>query len=727
MERNILNKLSVIVTYYNNEDHIGDCITSLKNQRNQDFDIIIVDDGSIDASTEILQQQLATYDKDVTFVQIEHNSGHAHARNVALDCVDTPYVMFLDADDQLASYAIDFYLNHVNGLDGLIAPIHKFTNHRPQYVDKDKVRLEYLSHQTNPNSFLRKHTVCNILFRTAIIKAHHIRFNESLRIFTDMSFTLEYLKYAEHFVRVFDFPFYYRGEVYDPFNSNTLSDQDFVLTFDDYVESFFDAMQRTDNKKIQSFLIDKMKNEIKQGFDPSLRDIKARYVALEDSLIKVVKAVKWNIIRDGKLLYNLEVLFLAMNDVDHAKYINKLRKKTRLVKDIVTNSKAKERSRYQLTDDKDIVDDKTIVFESFGGKNYSDSPKYIYEYMQQHYPQLNYIWVCARPEQTVIPGNAIKVQKGSRAYYQAYAKAKYWVSNARLPLYLNKKENQVYIQTWHGTPLKRLANDMKVVRMPGTTTANYKKNFYSEASRWDYLVSPNRYSTNIFKTAFWMDEARIWEIGYPRNDVLVTRQNDTDYLNQIKRDLNLPEDKKVIMYAPTWRDDEFVKKGQYLFDLKINLANLQKQIGDDYVILLRMHYLIANALDLNGYEDFAIDVSNYNDISELYLISDALITDYSSVMFDYGILKRPQFFFAYDIEKYDKGLRGFYMDYMNDLPGEIITDEFKLAEELKHIDKHKERYKDKIEKFYQDFCSLEKGHASQFIGDHIYNDIHRHQ
>lgn len=137
------------------------------------------------------------------------------------------------------------------------------------------------------------------------------------------------------------------------------------------------------------------------------------------------------------------------------------------------------------------------------------------------------------------------------------------------------------------------------------------------------------------------------------------------------------------MYAPTWRDDEFVKKGQYLFDLKINLENLQKELGENYVILLRMHYLIANALDLNGYEDFAIDVSNYSDISELYLISDALITDYSSVMFDFGILKRPQYFFAYDIEKYDKGLRGFYMDYMNDLPGEIITDEFKLAEELK--------------------------------------------
>lgn len=134
-----------------------------------------------------------------------------------------------------------------------------------------------------------------------------------------------------------------------------------------------------------------------------------------------------------------------------------------------------------------------------------------------------------------------------------------------------------------------------------------------------------------------------------------------------------------------------------------------------------MHYLISNALDLSGYEDFAIDVSNYNDISELYLISDALITDYSSVMFDFGILKRPQYFFAYDIEKYDKGLRGFYMDYMNDLPGEIITDEFKLAEELKDIDKHKEKYKDKIEKFYDEFCSIEKGQSSKIIGDFIYD------
>lgn len=714
-----MNKLSIIITYYNNEEHILDCIESIKKQRNQNFDLIIVDDGSTDSSANLIKDSISDYDKSITYIKLEYNSGHAYARNKALEKVNTQYLMFLDADDQLASYAVEYYLSKVNGLDGLIAPIHKFTINKPQYVDKDKIRIEYLTQKSNPNSFLRKNTACNILFKTAIIKAHNIRFNEILKIYTDASFILDYINYAERFVRLFDFPFYYRGEIYDPFEGNTLSDQDFILTFEDYVNSYIDSVKRTNNKKVLNFLTHKMKLEIKNGFDPSLRDIELRYNMLEKPLVKIVKTIKWDLLKDSKLLYNLEILFLSMNAVENAKYVNNLRSVSRHVKNIVQNNKMKNRSKYQLLDKEESVDSNTIVFESFGGKNYSDSPKYIYEYMQQNYPKLNYIWVFNNPDKNVIIGNAEKVKKGSKEYYDAYSKAKFWVTNARLPLYLNKKENQIYIQTWHGTPLKRLANDMKVVRMPGTTTANYKKNFYAETSRWDYLVSPNRYSTNIFKTAFWMDEERTWEIGYPRNDVLVNRSDDQEYINQIKKDLNLPEGKKVIMYAPTWRDDEFVKKGQYLFDLKINLENLQKELGENYVILLRMHYLIANALDLNGYEDFAIDVSNYSDISELYLISDALITDYSSVMFDFGILKRPQYFFAYDIEKYDKGLRGFYMDYMNDLPGEIITDEFKLAEELKNIDEHKEKYKEKIEKFYEKFCSLEKGQSSKFIGDYI--------
>ncbi|WP_239774580.1 bifunctional glycosyltransferase family 2 protein/CDP-glycerol:glycerophosphate glycerophosphotransferase [Mammaliicoccus sp. N-M50] len=716
-----MNELTIIITYHNKEDYILDCIGSIKNQRNQNFDLIIVNDGSTDSSNRLVNEAINNYDKNVNHINLDRNYGHAYARNIALENVETKYFMFLDADDQLASYSVEYYLSKINGLDGLIGPINKFSLKKPQYVNKDKIRIDYLTKGNNPNSFLRKNTVCNILFKTSIVKAHNIRFNEDLKIYIDTSFTLEYIKYVERFVRLRNFPFYFRGEIYDPFEGNTLSDQDFIFTFEDYVNSYLDSIKRTDNKDILNFLSQKMKLEIKKGFDPSLRDINIRYSVLAQPLIKIVKRLKWNIIKDGKILYKLELLFLSMNDIENAKYINNIRSVSRHVKNIVQNNKMKNRSKYQLLDKEEAVNNETIVFESFGGKNYSDSPKYIYEYMQKHYPKLNYIWVFKNPNQNVITGNAVKVKKGSKEYYDAYSKAKFWVTNARLPLYLNKKDNQIYIQTWHGTPLKRLANDMKIVRMPGTTTPKYKKNFYAETSRWDYLISPNRYSTNIFKTAFWMDENRTLEIGYPRNDILVNRSNDQEYIEKLKKELNIPKGKKIIMYAPTWRDDEFVKKGKYLFDLKINLENLQKELGDEFVVLLRMHYLISNALDLSGYEDFAIDVSNYNDISELYLISDALITDYSSVMFDFGILKRPQYFFAYDIEKYDKGLRGFYMDYMNDLPGEIITDEFKLAEELKDIDKHKEKYKDKIEKFYDKFCSIEKGQSSKIIGDFIYD------
>ncbi|MDU6445437.1 MAG: bifunctional glycosyltransferase family 2 protein/CDP-glycerol:glycerophosphate glycerophosphotransferase [Staphylococcus epidermidis] len=718
-----MNKLTIIVTYYNAEEYITGCLESIKQQRTQDFNLIIVNDGSTDQSKKLMDEAIKDYDKNIRFIDLDENSGHAHARNIALEEVETPYFMFLDADDELASYAITFYLEKFNNTDGLIAPIHSFTTQRPQFVDLDRVRVEYFNAKGNINSFVRKQSACNTIFRTPIVRAHHIRFNENLNTYVDWSFVLEYMKYVNKFVRIFNFPFYFRGEVYDPFETLTLSEQNFDILFKDYVNSFYDAIKRATNPKVREFIVTKMGNKIANEFEPTRYDINERYQTHKDTLVELSKFLHVHLVKNQKLINKIETILLMNNETDKAFKVNQFRKTLRHVKNIVLRRKNKERSLYDLTDKEDNVKPKTIVFESFGGKNYSDSPKYIYEYMQKYYPNYRYIWSFKNPDKNVVPGSAEKVKRNSAEYYQAYSEASHWVSNARTPLYLNKKENQTYIQTWHGTPLKRLANDMKVVRMPGTTTPKYKRNFNRETSRWDYLISPNRYSTEIFRSAFWMDEERILEIGYPRNDVLVNRANDQEYLDEIRTHLNLPSDKKVIMYAPTWRDDEFVSKGKYLFELKIDLDNLYKELGDDYVILLRMHYLISNALDLSGYENFAIDVSNYNDVSELFLISDCLITDYSSVMFDYGILKRPQFFFAYDIDKYDKGLRGFYMNYMEDLPGPIYTEPYGLAKELKNLDKVQQQYQEKIDAFYDRFCSVDNGKASQYIGDLIHKDI----
>ncbi|WP_346731558.1 CDP-glycerol glycerophosphotransferase family protein [Staphylococcus sp. IVB6227] len=376
-----------------------------------------------------------------------------------------------------------------------------------------------------------------------------------------------------------------------------------------------------------------------------------------------------------------------------------------------------------LYNSKRAVKNNTIVFESFGGKSYSDNPKCIYEYMKLRYPQYKYYWVAQNSETFKSPNNLNIVVKNSRAYYNLYKKAHVWVLNSRLPLHMQKKENQLYIQTWHGTPLKRLANDMHKVRIPNTTTALYKKNFYRATRRWDYLISPNKYSTEIFRSAFWMDTDRILEVGYPRNDLLVNHQDDKILQQDIRQSLKIPDGKKVILYAPTWRDDDYFYVGSYKFELTLDLSKLQKSLGDNYVILLRMHYFIANRLDLSGLEGFAIDVSGHPDISELFLISDALITDYSSVMFDYGILKRPQFFFAYDIDKYNQELRGFYMNYHKDLPGPIYQTTDELLTGLQNMSEVAINYREQIESFHQRFCSFETGTASKFIGDFIHQHI----
>ena len=139
----------------------------------------------------------------------------------------------------------------------------------------------------------------------------------------------------------------------------------------------------------------------------------------------------------------------------------------------------------------------------------------------------------------------------------------------------------------------------------------------------------------------------------------------------------------------------------------------RKELGDEYVVLLRTHYFIADNLDTTGMEGFAYNLSKYDDIAELYLISDILITDYSSVFFDYANLKRPMLFFTYDLDKYRDVLRGFYIDMETELPGPLLFTNDEIIDSIKNIDKVSEKYKDVYDVFYERFCGWEDGHASE--------------
>lgn len=362
-----------------------------------------------------------------------------------------------------------------------------------------------------------------------------------------------------------------------------------------------------------------------------------------------------------------------------------------------------------------------ILFESFLGKQYSDNPRAIYEYLKIHHPHLKLYWSVDKQNINSFEKlNILYTKRFSIKWLFLMTRAKYWVSNSRLPLWIPKPENTIYLQTWHGTPLKKLATDMDEVYMPGTTTEKYKLNFVKESSKWDYLISPNKYSTEIFKRAFQFNK-KIIESGYPRNDFLINSNNNKD-ISSLKKRLNIPTNKKVVLYAPTWRDDDFKKVGHYRFDLPFDLSSMEKKLGNDYIIILRLHYLVAEKINLSNYPNFIFDFSNHEDIRDLYLIADLLVTDYSSVFFDFANLKRPMIFYVHDIENYRDKLRGFYFDFEKNAPGPLVQTTDSLIQAIKQTEEP-DYHIDVYQKGFESFTKLEDGYATKRVVENVFSDI----
>lgn len=361
---------------------------------------------------------------------------------------------------------------------------------------------------------------------------------------------------------------------------------------------------------------------------------------------------------------------------------------------------------------------KLIVFESFFGRKYSDNPKAIYEYMKQNYPEYKCIWNVNKEYVNYFKEKKIPyVVRFSVRSALIIARAKFWIINTRLPLWLKKPMGTTIVQTWHGTPLKTLGRDVSLLTMPGMTPEKYHGDVVKDSDKWDYCISPNPYSTDIFKRAFRLKPEQMVNSGYPRNDVLIN--HDDSYASQIKEKLGIDKNKKVVLYAPTWRDNEYVRSDYYTAKLHLDLNEMEKRFGDKAVLLIRTHYLIANNLDLKE-NSFAFDVSDYQDINDLYIVSDLLITDYSSVFFDYANLKKPMIFYAYDLEEYAGEIRGFYFDYTKEAPGPILTKEEQVYDEINQ-QLNVPTLSDNYEQFIKKYCNWEDGNSTQRAVSFILN------
>ncbi|QDP96562.1 hypothetical protein FOE78_12175 [Microlunatus elymi] len=361
----------------------------------------------------------------------------------------------------------------------------------------------------------------------------------------------------------------------------------------------------------------------------------------------------------------------------------------------------------------------TVMFECDRGAHFGDAPRYIYERLIERDHGLKIFWSNNTTQRFPDP-NTTKIKRHSPRYYWELSRARYWVNNQNFPGDLSKPRRTRFLQTWHGTPLKRMQHDVPhmLSRDPG-----YQERAARLTSYWDVLLSSGPYATECFRSAF-RYEGPILEVGYPRNDPFFWGDAATR-AQEVRSRLGLGSDsRKILLYAPTFRDDE--RKGvHWKHKIELDLDRLVREFGDEYVVVVRFHQLVRQSmtkLKLSR-DDVLIDGSTYPDIQELLLATDVLITDYSSIFFDFALLRRPILFFAYDIEKYEKDLRGFYLDLAESAPGPVLRTNDELFSALSDLEGLTAEYADRLADFARRYGPASDGGASDRVIDAFFGNI----
>lgn len=731
-------KISVIIPFSHYPHYLKECLESLKTSAFQDFETLLVVDKEHDCIDDVI--------KEYSFVRVIESQVHgcAACRNVGMQYAMGEYIYFLDADDYVLENTLGLLAVHAHGEDIVYGAISNTWNNKANYLEKianqeidpedleekqrlheEKVdayrlknpdesehRLQSVYYLLRVKKGIRSITALGILFKTTFIRQNGFTFDENYRYYSDMTFLCPVLDRLTSQVRVED-AIYVKRKHNDPINYSALSQEESDDRFEERCKAVETTRSLIDENGIVRYYLDfklihfftrSMSKRLRRSQDERWRNEYFTMIIpyIEKCRPDVLDELSRNNAKMVRALLNHDLKGVQKQ----VRWVLGKKKFKKMLKNKNTAYKLAYFHRYL----KQPVKENVILFETFMAKNYSDSPKYIYEYIAQNHPEYECVW--AINDGAKIPYGAKTVKRFSFQYAYYLAVSKYLVFNVRPPLWYRKREEQVFLETWHGTPLKRLVFDQEEVT---SASPKYKQQFYRQRKDWDFLVSANPFSTKTFRSCF-LYEGEMLEYGYPRNDILYWPNKD-EIAQQLKEKLGIPKDKKTILYAPTWRDDQHYGSGQYKFELALDLKLMKERLQDDYVVLLRTHHYISDHIDVSGLGDFVINLSSYDDISEIYLISDICITDYSSVFFDYANLKRPILFYTYDFDKYKNQLRGFYIDMNTEVPGPLLYTSEQVVQAIEDIDEITEEYKERYDQFYDRFCCYDDGHASEHVAE----------
>ncbi len=343
-----------------------------------------------------------------------------------------------------------------------------------------------------------------------------------------------------------------------------------------------------------------------------------------------------------------------------------------------------------------------IVFSNFWGRGYGCNPKYIAQYIIEHNLPFKLYWLIDKQKcknETYLPKEIKEVDINSFGALYHLSTAFVWIDNSRKFLYPPKKKSQLYIQTWHGN-----VGPKKIEKSAENNLEDwYKKNAKKDSQMIDLCISGSSHLTQIYKNDFWYS-GQVLESGYPRTDILF---NDTKIQN-LKCELGY-FDKKICIYAPTFRNNNSLKP--YNLDYGKLKTSLESKFGGNWIIFLRFHPNMNDFININ-LPDFVVNVSQYSDVQELMAISDCMITDYSSIIFEFMLTKRPAFIYASDLNEYKKNERSFYFT-LDSTPFSLAKDNNELSNNI--INFNNIEYQKKIFAFSNKMHIFDDGKSSERI------------
>lgn len=699
--------ISVIIPTYNVESFIEETLLSLKNQTFQgSFEVIVIDDCSTDNTLNIVKEFKQNYPELhlKIFVQ-KKNMRQGTARNRGVRESQGKYIFFLDGDDFIDPNTFEkmFQIAEKNECDFVLCDwVYYYEDKGKVYVNSDRFLFRDFLIDDQVEMLLEAETyfTVNKLYRKEFLEKYNIKYGEGY-IYEDFEFYVKVAQYASK-VGIVQNP-YYRVRVNQ--ESTTKTNTKGTLHIDSLIIAVKNTLKDFDPRShygyyhLYKYLMRKTLTYLDKRAPKRYR---------RQTLKKIVeilneKSTEYNVPPRVVPLYHFlfRRKYLQHGDISKIQLIWYLHKKGKLrklftlalkIKNAILSfaKKVKQKKRQKLIKSfyKRPIEKGSILFLGFDYR-YVGNSKYFFDYIKNSKEVGNIYFVT---ENKNVPAE-YRIKPRSNKFYEKLAVANLVLVESWVPLAFNKREGSTWIQLWHGTPFKKVFFDSHEFYI-SHFNKNHKRNKQRDIRRWDYLLADSEVGVEKLSTSFDFDKNKILLYGYPRVQWLKDNQNNIELKNKIRQSLNIKKDKKVLLYVPTWRDYNY-KKIDIDWSYLLDVDKLDKKLNGEYVIIYKEHSMGKR----KKYGENIIIPDENVETQELLLISDLVISDYSSIIFDALAIDIPFYLYITDFEEYLKArgvyedmhqkLSPFYVDNVNNLSQKIVNVErqypIELYKEIKKI------------------------------------------